>query len=776
MHYRLFRSRQHGFLLSLLLLGVILLLLAAIGAGVYAFSLDGEVREKFEGKRWALPAKVYSRPMELYVGAALGLSDVRSELDILHYREQAGAGSPGTWSLSNGSLLVHSRGFDFADRSEPSQTLRLRFQGSVLAELESTLPQQSKSGVVRLEPLTIGSIYPKQNEDRVLMQLKEAPPFLVDALIATEDREFYSHHGISPRGVMRAVWVNLTHGKLRQGGSTLTQQLVKNFYLNDERTLKRKLNEAAMAILLEMHYSKQEILETYLNEVNLGQAGPHSVNGFALASQYYFGQPIGELELQQVALLVGMVKGPSLYDPRRHPREAVARRNTVIDNLYNVGRITLAQRDAAEAKPLGVISNPTATGTLYPAFLDVVRRQLHKEYKEEDLSSEGLRIYTTLDPRVQNAASASMTESVERLTRTYGRRAAGIEGAMLVSNPENGELLAVIGGTQTRFTGFNRAIDISRQVGSLFKPAVYLTALESGKYNLATPLDDSAVQVSNPGGKTWEPENYDGVSHGSVPLYDALAHSYNQATVRLGMSVGVPPVLSTLKRLGVSSDLPPYPSVFLGAATLSPMEVMGMYQTIAANGFQSPLRSIRAVVDAHGKLLSRYELEVKQVFDPTPVYLLQFALQQTMRSGTGAAAYERLPHELIMAGKTGTTNDMRDSWFAGFTGNYLAVVWLGYDDNRPTGLTGAMGALPVWVGTMARLHPSSLTPTQPENVMWQWVDHDSGKLSSEKCSGALYVPFRNDTLPTESVACAQGTVPAMLDRMINKVKEFLAPR
>lgn len=763
--------RQRGFLLTLFLLFVIGTLLAIMGAGLYVLSLDGEVRQKFEGKRWALPAKVYARPLELYSGAPLSPADVRDELAILHYREQPGAAGPGTWFQSGGHLYVHTRGFQFPDGLEKSQTLRLTFQGSVVTDVASTL--KSSKGVVRLEPLTIGGIYPRQNEDRVLMRLSEAPPYFIKALIATEDRGFYKHHGISIRGTLRAVWVNLTSGHLRQGGSTLTQQLVKNFYLTDERTLKRKLNEAAMSLLLEMHYSKNDILETYLNEVYLGQRGSHSVNGFALASQFFFGQPISELELHQVALLVGMVKGPSVYDPRRKPKAALARRNTVLDNLFNVGEITAAQRDAAKAKPLGVISNPTATGTVYPAFTDIVRRQLKKEYREEDLSSEGLRIFTTLDPRVQNAANRAMREQMARLQKVHGKRAAGLEGAVVVSNPENGELLAVIGGSQTRFTGFNRAVDISRQVGSLFKPAVYLAALESGQYTLVSPLDDGPVQLQNQGGKVWEPKNYDGESHGIIPLHQALAQSYNQATIRLGMTVGIPTVLSTLKRLGVENSLSPYPSVLLGAANLSPMQVAGMYQTIAANGFQSPLRAIREVVDAKGKPLSRYELEVKQVFDPTPVYLLQYAMQQTMRSGTAAAAYKKLPADLVMAGKTGTTNDMRDSWFAGFTGNYLAVVWMGHDDNRSTGLTGATGALPVWVDLMTSLHPVSLASVQPENVQWHWADNASGKLSAEQCEGAVYVPFRTDTVPTEAIPCAQGTIPAIVDKMINKVKDFL---
>ncbi len=742
-----------GFILTIIVLFIMLGLLIAVGLGIYALSLDSMVREKFEGKRWAIPAKVYSRPLELYTGAALSKSDVLAELNLLHYRQQNNYDSPGVYTEQNGSLYIYTRGFVFSDDTEKSQVLKLKFQGNMLSDLAST--QQNNKGIVRLEPLVVGGIYPKQNEDRVLMQLKEAPKYLESALLATEDKNYYHHFGVSIRGTLRAIFVNLSSGELRQGGSTLTQQLVKNFYLTDERSLKRKLNEALMAILLEWHYDKQEILETYLNEVNLGQNGNRSINGFGLAAQFYFGQPISELSLHQVALLVGLVKGPSYYNPWRNPERALERRNIVLANLLGDGHITQAQYEKAKEKPLGILKSPTAGLSLYPAFLDVVRRQLKQEYKEDDLSSSGLRIFTTLDPRVQNSAQFSFDNQVAQLKNRYGKRLDTLQGAVVVANPESGELLAVIGGAGT-FTGFNRALDASRQVGSLFKPAVYLTALATGQYTLLSSLDDSAVSVDSQSGDVWSPENYDHQDHGFIPLYDALAHSYNQATIRLGMTIGVPEVIKTLKQLGVTQDLPNYPSLLLGTVNMSPMEVLRLYQPFAANGFQTSPRAIREVVDSTGKRLTRYGLEVKQVYDPSALYLINYAMQQTMRSGTAASAYSRLPQDLVMAGKTGTTNDMRDSWFAGYTGNYLAVVWMGNDDNKSTNLSGATGALPVWIDLMSRLKPTSLQPVQPDNVQWQWMDKASGKLSAEGCEGAIYVPYLTTTIPVEKVPCAEG--------------------
>ena len=769
------QKSARGFIVTLLLLLIMLGMLCVVGIGIYALSLDGTVRQKFEGKRWAIPAKVYTRPLELYSGASVTKSDVLAELELLHYRRQDNYEGAGVYTEKNGELFVHTRGFVFSDGIERAQVLKLQFDGNILSDLAST--EANNTGIVRLEPLIIGGIYPKHNEDRVLMQLKEAPKYLEQALLSTEDKDFYHHFGVSIRGTLRAILVNLTSGQLRQGGSTLTQQLVKNFYLTDERSIKRKVNEALMALLLEWHYDKKEILETYLNEVNIGQNGNRSINGFGLAAQFYFGQPISELSLHQVALLVGLVKGPSFYNPWRNPERALERRNIVLANLFKDGHITQSQFEKAKEKPLGILKNPTSGLSVFPAFLDVVRRQLKQEYQEDDLSSTGLRIFTTLDPRVQQSAESAFNQQVARL-RNAGKRTNELQGAVVVANPESGELLAVVGGYGT-FTGFNRAIDASRQVGSLFKPAVYLTALATGKFNLVSPLDDGAVQVQSQSGDVWAPENYDHQSHGIVPLYDALAHSYNQATIRLGMDerVGVNAVIQTLKKLGVTQNLPNYPSLLLGTANLSPMEVLRLYQPFASNGFQTSPRTIREVVDAKGNRLTRYGLEVKQVFDPAALYLINYAMQQTMKNGTGSSAYRVLPQDLVMAGKTGTTNDGRDAWFAGYTGNYLAVVWLGNDDNKATGLSGGSGALPIWANMMSHLKPVSLNAVQPDNIQWQWLEKSTGKLSAEGCEGAILVPVLPDSV-TEASECATNQAPvndpinAILNNSVNKILDI----
>jgi penicillin-binding protein 1B len=747
----------------MVLLAMIAGLLVFVVGGAYVLSLDRTVRERFEGNRWAIPAKVYARPLVLQSGAALSQAAVIDELKSLHYRRLADAPSPGSYDVRNNILFVHTRGFRFASGMETPQLVRLRFEGDRLVDLASTQPR--KDGQVRLEPMVIGGIYPSHNEDRVLMQLKEAPPYLIEALMATEDQRFYKHMGISLRGILRAAFVNTTSGAVVQGGSTLTQQLVKNFFLTDERSLKRKLNEAVMALLVEWHYDKNDILEAYLNEVNLGQQGNLSVNGFGLASQFYFGLPIGELSLPQVALLVGMVKGPSFYNPRRQPERALARRNIVLDSLYREGVISLPARDAAMKAELGVLKNPQVVGNRHPDFLDLVRRQLREIYHAQDLTDQGLQIFTTLDPRAQRAAEEALTSAVARL-RKQGR--SDLQGAVLAADVQTGDLLALVGGA-TVFTGYNRAIDARRQVGSLLKPAIYLAAVSSGRYTFGSPIDDSPVEVVSDSGKTWSPQNYDKQSHGVVTLKDALAYSYNQAAVRLGMSVGLPMVVASLRQLGVNTELSPYPSLLLGAADMRPMDVLQLYQTMLSMGTYAPILSIREVVSADGQVLKDFRQERRQVVDPVDGYQLHWAMQKVMSEGTGRSASARLPNQ-VLAGKTGTTNDMRDSWFAGTAGNHLAVVWLGRDDNKPIGLSGGSGALPIWTDMMVRLKPPVVRPRQPTAISWEWVDTTSGKLSQEDCPNVAYVPLSMKNRPNEMASCAVGIVPGLIDSFLDGVR------
>ena len=732
-----------GWAIKLGLVGLVVL----AGFAVY---LDAVVQEKFSGKRWTVPAKVYARPLELFVGQKLTKSDFLQELDALGYRRESAADGPGAVSVAGNNLELHTRGFQFYESREPSQRVRVRFSGDYVAGLSQA--NGSSLAVARLEPMLIGGLYPAHQEDRLLIKLEQVPPYLVETLVAIEDREFFNHFGVSPKGIARAVWINATAGQLRQGGSTLTQQLVKNFYLTNERSLSRKATEAMMAVLLELHYEKTDILEAYLNEVFLGQDGQRAVHGFGLASQYFFSQPLSELQIDQVALLVGMVKGPTFYNPRRNPERALERRNLVLDVLAEQGVASPEIVAAAKQKPLGVTQRGSMADSSFPAFLDLVKRQLREDYQEQDLTEEGLRIFTSFDPTLQLKAETALTDSLKRLS---GRKGVDeVEAGMVVTNPESGEVQALIGSRQPRFAGFNRALDAVRPIGSLIKPAIYLAALERpSQYTLTSLLEDKPFSIKGQDGQVWSPQNYDRKAHGTIYLYQGLVNSYNLSTAKLGLEVGVPTVLQTLERLGVEHKWPAYPSMLLGAGGLSPINVANMYQTLANGGFNTPLRGIRNVLTADGEPLKRYPYQIQQRFDSGAIYLLQNAMQRTMSEGTGRSVYSQLPRSLALAGKTGTSNDSRDSWFAGFSQDLLAVVWLGRDDNGPTPLTGASGALQVWTEFMRKADPLPLDMPLPDNVVQAWVDANTGMGSDPSCPNVVQMPYIRGSQPAAGPAC-----------------------
>lgn len=707
--------------------------------------LDAVITNHFEGKRWAIPAKVYARPLELYEGLAISEQQLAFELSQLNYRHVFDQQpEPGSFSASGGRYRIHSRGFDFWEGAESGQLVELELSRGRISQMRG-----ASDGIARLEPALIGGIYPAHNEDRVLVKLDQVPQQLVQALLAVEDRDFFEHFGISFKGIARALFTNVVSGSVKQGGSTLTQQLVKNFYLTSERSLSRKAIEAIMAVLLEFHYDKPEILEAYLNEVYLGQAGKRGIHGVGLASLFYFGQPLRELKTHQIALLVGIIKGPSLYDPRRNPERTLKRRNQVLQIMLQQGVLDQRVYDQVVQQPLSVIRKPLYEDARYPAFLDLMKRQLRQDYRDEDLRSEGLRIFTTLDPWLQERFEKSLQSRLDTLQQAGGLN---YEGAGIFTSSSTGEVSAVVGGRSVRYEGFNRALDAYRPIGSLAKPAVYLAALEQG-YHLASILQDEPLEYISQTGDVWSPQNFERESHGEVPLLVALAHSYNQATARLALDVGIENVVDVMQRLGVNKKLPHLPSLSLGAVSLSPYDVAQMYQTIAAEGFATPLRTIRSVLTASGDPLQRYELEIEQRFSAADMYLLTHALQETVRSGTGKSVMHWLSKDLNLAGKTGTSDEQRDSWFAGFSGNYLGVVWVGIDDNKKTPLTGATGALPIWAQTLSHQPLVALQPQQPETVQWHWVDPQQQARTPSHCKNSLHIPMREDTVPADKVSC-----------------------
>jgi len=731
---------------------LLLLSLIIIFSG-YVLYLDYIIRDRFEGNRWEIPARVYASPLEIYRGAPVSKNEFLQELKRLNYRVNPRVHEEGSYQAHSDSVTVHTRSFQFWDGKEAAKKLTIQFSDTGIALIKN-LQDRSAESLVRMDPVHIASIYPTQNEDRILVQLKDTPALLQESLIAVEDRKFREHAGIDYLAILRALAANLKAGKTVQGGSTLTQQLVKNYFLSSERAISRKINEAIMSILLELHYSKDDVIESYLNEVYLGQDGQRSINGFGLASQFYFGRPLKTLQPQQVALLVGMVKGPSYYDPRRHPQRAKKRRNLVLKLMAEDGLITDQSFKKYQQAPLGITKVNETAVTVYPAYLDLVKRQIRRDYKDEDLSSAGLRIFTTMNTQIQQQAEKSLSRSVTSLEKGYRLKDNSLQGAVVVTDVNNAEILAVVGDRQPRFTGFNRALDANRNIGSLVKPAVYLTALKSSQYHLSTLLNDEPITIRQKGKDTdWTPQNYDKIDHGDVPLYLALTHSYNVATVRLGLELGLDNVINTLHDLGVHRDIKPYPSLLLGAVAMSPLEVTQFYQTLANAGFYSPLRSIREVLDVKGQPLSRYPLSVSQVVNAEDSYLTKYLLHQVTSIGTASTLPLYLRQDLQVAGKTGTTDDLRDSWYAGYSQDYLSVVWLGRDDDQPAKLTGAQGAMQVWASLFNQLDARSLDMSPPSKIEMLWIDPVSGNRTDEACANAIQLPFKNNHQPNEYISC-----------------------
>jgi penicillin-binding protein 1B len=736
--------------------GVAILLLVLLIAGIVAVMVLGHrITTQFEGRRWTLPARVYAQPMDLYVGQEISAERLAAELRRLGYLPVDAVGRPGTFQRRGDRLEVFVREFRFSDELQPAQRLRIGFQGRVIASMRD--PQGEDMPVVRLDPLLIGSIFPIHGEDRIVVAPDAVPAMLPAALKTVEDRKFDQHLGVDPLAILRALFANIRAGQVEQGGSTLTQQLVKSYFLDSRRTLRRKAEEAVMAVILDARFEKADIMNAYINEIYLGQDGRRAIHGFGLASQFYFGKPVAELDLHEVALLVAIVRGPSYYDPRRHPERATERRNLVLRLLAEQGVITSEEAAVAAAKPLDV-SGPGRRGSgFFPAFLDLVRRQLRSDYREEDLTEAGLTVFTTLDPLLQEKAEASLSEELERQDKSPREEAHGLEGVVVVTAPQTGEVVAMIGGRNAAMDGFNRALDARRPIGSLAKPVVYLSALETGDYNPASIVADAPVEIRLPSGDIWQPNNFDKQVNGPVPMVQALARSLNLATVNLGMEVGLGRVSRTFEALGLEEAPPEYPSMLLGAVDLSPLEVAQVYNSIANGGFRSPLRAVRAVIDENGEALKAPELEVSQAASPESVYVLERMMVEVMERGTGRAARRQLPGGLVVAGKTGTSNDYRDSWFAGFSGSHLIVVWIGHDDNAPTALTGTTGALPVWTRLMSSITTSSFEPLMPEDVEDRWIDYYTGYETSPFCAGAaLRMPFVIGTRLPRSESCEPG--------------------
>ena len=731
----------------------VLIIVFVISLAVIAI-IDSRVTNKLEGVLWTVPAKVYSRSLDLAEGLSINKSNLLRELKMLSYSEKKNPTKPGEYFYNKNKLNIFLRGYE----DQNSGLFEIFIRDGRVEEITNQLGLSVD--LVKLEPIAIGGMYPSHMEDRILVSWPQVPSILIDTILSVEDQTFFNHNGISLRSISRAFFTNVKAGDIEQGGSTITQQLAKNLFFSPEQTIKRKVMEAIAALLIEFHYSKEEILLAYINDVFLAQSGKRAVHGFGMGAQHFFGTSLMNLETDQIALLVGMLKGPSLYNPRRNPNNATNRRNLVLRILHRGGHISLSSLEEMKTRPLRVIKPSFRSETRYPAFHDLVRLELRENYQDSELRTQGLRIQTNLDPVLQESLESSIKKTKLELVNKYGNKLNELEGAAIAVDIISGEIKAVVGSSSPSEFGFNRSINAIRPIGSLVKPFIYLTALNKyDKYTLTTILDDSKLSFES-GGEIWEPDNFDKKYHGKIPLHVALWQSYNIASARLGMELGYDSVQETFSKLGISKTIERYPSLFIGSFEMSPFDAIQSYQVIAADGFYSPLRSIRDIQDLRGEIDLSYPYKIEQRIRPEPLHLLKFAMKQTFISGT-ARGYPRKKIESWQAGgKTGTSDDQRDSWFVGFAGDILVLVWLGFDDNRPTPLTGRSGALEVWKNFIDDIQPTAVQGNNFSRIKYVWVDKKDGLLSGEKCKNSLLVPFINGTEP--------NTIPAVRNRCATK--------
>ncbi|HCR3776743.1 TPA: bifunctional glycosyl transferase/transpeptidase [Morganella morganii] len=688
----------------------------AILLGIYGVYLAGKISDRLDGKVWDLPAAVYGRTVNLEPGMDYSLNEMVKLLEGMQYRKVTKITRAGEFSVTGNTIQMLRRPFDFPDSKEGQINARLTFGSSGLEKIEN-VDNGREFGFFRLDPKLITMLQSANGEQRLFLARSGFPDELVKALLVTEDRNFYEHDGISITSIGRALLANLTAGRAVQGGSTLTQQLVKNLFLSNERTLVRKANEAYMALIMDYRYDKDRILELYLNEVYLGQSGDEQIRGFPLASLYYFGRPVDELSLDQVALLVGMVKGASVYNPWRNPKNALERRNVVLKLLQTQGGVIDQEMyDVLSARPLGV-KEKSGVITPQPAFMQLVRQELREKLgdKVDDLS--GVKIFTTLDPVSQDAAENAVEEGVKAIRAE--RKKPELEGAMVVVDRISGEVRAMVGGSQPQFAGFNRAMAAERSIGSLAKPMTYLTALGiPDTYRLNTWLDDQPLTINVPGGGgTWSPRNDSKTFSGRVMLVDALARSINVPTVNLGMAVSLDAVADTFVRLGApAKNIQKVPAMLLGAVNLTPLQVSQLFQTIGSGGNRATLSALRSVIAEDGTVIYQSFPQAQRAVAPQAAYMTLYGMQQVVERGTAARRLGSKFGKYHLAGKTGTTNLMRDSWFVGIDGKEVTVSWMGLDDNSPSGLYGGSGALVLYGRYLDNQPPLALNLTPPEDI------------------------------------------------------------
>lgn len=677
------RKRLLRFIVSLLWKSSLVVIALMVIMGIY---FDRQIERKLDGSAWILPAQVYARPLLLEAQQLINQKTLIAELRLLNYRPVEIVRSAGQFSVNGRQVELFRRGFDFPDGFVTKEKIIVTFIDNRIATLKNSAGRQLTQ--FKLDPLLLSRLLSKDIEDRVFVPFEKIPDLFIDTLLLMEDRNYYHHQGVSVFAILRAFIVNFKAGYTVQGGSTLTQQLAKNLFLTPKRSLWRKFQEAYIAVLMDHKYSKDKILEAYLNEVYLAQNGKSGVYGIGLASDFYFARPINELRIEQIALLVAIIKGPSFYNPRRNPERALKRRDLVLRLMVENGLINGNDYKYAVSDSLRLSKKSALNHRSNPAFISFLYREMKHQIAPAIRNQSGLHIFTSIDPVAQKNAEFAIQNGLEKVDKN---EQGSLQGAMLISDRKKAELRAIVSGREVKFSGFNRALDAVRPIGSLVKPAVYLTALEAG-YTLDEKLNDKKIVLKNSTGQRWQPNNYDLKFRGQVSFEEALYKSLNVPTVNLGMQVGLGNVINSLHKLGIKQNIKAYPSLVLGSVSLSPFGVAQMYQPITMQGRYQSLQMIRSIISNEGQLLYQRNNNSEQRFSKESVKKLTDTLHKVTTQGTARSLRWRNPGQ-IFAGKTGTTNNLKDSWFVGFDEQEVVTTWVGRDDNKSAKLTGSSGAL-----------------------------------------------------------------------------------
>lgn len=720
---------------------------------------------------------IYAAPRSIRVGQGLSLDQLKSHLDSIGYVESSKEADSrrGRYLIKSGSIEIHTSGDSKVNNAPQFPNIIVSFGGNGRSITKITSIDSKRnldSALIEPEMMTAFS-NDKQRQKQKLVSFKDLPKHYKDAVIAIEDRQFFDHSGINFRGIMRAVWRDASEGELQQGGSSITQQLVKNFFLTPERTFKRKTQEMMIAVVLETKLTKEQIFELYANDVYMGQSGSYSINGVGEAASVYFNKDVVNLTLPEAAFLAGIIRGPSLYSPYRDPERAKARRNQVLDSMFEAGFIDEATARQAKATELKIEPKRRAVNSDAPYFTDYLQQELLSEAATRDLSQQSFRVYSTVDMDLQRAADKAVNDTLAKLDPIFSKRKKNpvppgtLQAALVALNAKTGEIVAMVGGRDYGQSQLNRAIDANRQPGSVFKPIVYATAIntayEDSSDDVITPAStflDAPETFYYGGSKTYSPDNFGKTySNRDVTMRDGLVHSLNVVTVRIAEKVSYSKVARMAEKLGLPRPQP-FPALALGTAESTPLEVAQAYTAFANGGNLATARPIKRITNSDGISIIETRAETRAALRPGVSWLMTNMMQDVLNKGTAARA-RAMGFTGTAAGKTGTS---RDGWFAGYTPNLVCVVWVGFDDNSELGLEGSQSALPIWAAFMKQalaLRPDLGGDSfqKPDGIISAEIDPTTGQLATDSCPTRRAEYFVEGTQPSDNCEAHSGALP-----------------